>query len=209
MVQLLRPLLDLDGFPSPLVEQTIWYHAQRGLFLLDKHYRTQYTCRYQPVLQMFAVLHLTDVIARFFSGSVDAPAKDGPEAIQIGTEVLMQSRAGFAVAGPLQEMLRRTANECSIRLPRNLNELTVTPPPPKQVYQMDDLVDACTRPTYVQPIDQIHKRYLSTFSMDWTLYGATYGFLEPASDVKGLRFLPDEERGAQNFMQIRNLLNTN
>jgi hypothetical protein len=207
VVQLLRPLLDLEGFASPLVEQTIWDHAQRGLFLLDQHYRRQYTCRYQPVLQMFAVLHLTDVIARFFPDGVDIPAKDGLQAIQCGIEVLMQSRAGFAVAGPLQQMLRRTADECSIHLPKYLNELTVAPPP-RQVYHVDDLIDACTRPSYVQPVDQIHKRYLSTFSTDWALDGASYGLLEPASGVARLRFPPDEERAAQNLLQIRDQLNT-
>lgn len=103
---------------------------------------------------MFAVLHLTDVIARFFPGGVDIPAKGGAKTIQFGMEVLMRSRAGFTVAGPLRYMLRRTANECSIRLPRYLNELIVASPP-KQVYYMDDLIDACTRPTYVQPVDQI------------------------------------------------------
>ena len=67
---------------------------------------------YQLALQMFAVLHLTNVVAWFFPGGVDIPAKDRPAAMQFGAEVLMQSRAGFAVAGPLQQMLRKTAHEC-------------------------------------------------------------------------------------------------
>ena len=207
MVQLLRPLLDFEGFPSSLIEEIIWDNAQQGLFLLDEHYRTQYTCRYQPVLQMLAVLHLTDVIARFFPGGVEGPRKDGPEAIKFGMESLMQSRPGFAVAGPFREMLRSTAKECSIRLPRELDELMI--PPPNQLYQLDDLINACTRPSYVQPINQIHKRYLPSFSADWASDGASYGFLEPALDARRLRVPSAEERGARSLMQIRNLLNTN
>jgi len=209
VIHLLRPLLDFEGFPTSLVEETIWNHAQQGLFLLDEHYRTQYTCRYQPVLQMFAVLHLADIIARFFPGGIEGRSKDGPEAIQFGMEALMQSRAGFPIAGPLQEMLRRTANECSIRLPRNLSEIMAAPTPPKQIYRMDDLIDACTRPSYIQPVDAIHLRYLPSLSADWAAEGASLGFLEPGSGSRRLRVTSAEERGAQSLMQIRNLLNTN
>ncbi|KAL2073464.1 hypothetical protein VTL71DRAFT_10788 [Oculimacula yallundae] len=46
IVQLLRPLLDLDGFPSSLVDGAIWEHAQEGLRLLENYYQPQYTFRY-------------------------------------------------------------------------------------------------------------------------------------------------------------------
>jgi hypothetical protein len=190
------------------VEEILWNHAQEGLFLLDEHYRTQYTCRYQPVLQMFSILHLVDVIARFFPGGIEGGSKDGPEAIQFGLETLMQSRSGFPVAGPLQEMLRRTATECSIRLPRNMVDLMVSPRPPKQIYRMDDLIDACTRATYTQPVAEIHSKYGPSFSADWAIDGVFFGFQEPASGATRLRVPSAEERGAQSLMQISNLLNT-
>ena len=201
MIQLLRPLLDFENFPSTLVEEVIWNTAQEGLSLLDGHYRTQYTCRYQSVLQMFGVLHLTDVICRFFPHSVDGSSKDGATAIQLGMEVLTQSYPGFPVVGPLQEMLRRTANECSVSLPTNLTL-------PKQRYGMDELIDACTRPSYVQPATEIHNRYLESFSVDWANNGGTYGFHEPSLG-KRLWITATEEQSAQSLMQIRNLLNTN
>jgi hypothetical protein len=40
---------------------------------------------------------------------------------------------------------------------------------------------------------------LSTFSTGWTLDGASYGLLDPASDTLRLRFPSDEERAAQNL----------
>jgi len=206
VVHLLRPLLDLEGFPSPLVEEIIWTHAQQGLFLLDEHYRTQYTCRYQPVLQMFSILHISDLVARFFPGGVEGGSKDGPEAIQFGTEALIQSRTGFPVAGPLQEMLRKTAKECSIRFP--MNEIMAVPKLPRGIYRIDDLIDACTRPSYIQPVNEIHSRYLPSISVDWVAEGAVLGFIEPGSGARRLRVPSEDERGAQSLMQIRNLLNT-
>ncbi len=205
-MQLLRPLLDLKNFPSASVEEVIWNHAQRGLFLLDAHYRTQYTCRYQPVLQMFAVLHLTDLIARFFPGGIEGNSKDGPEAIQFGLEALMQSRAGFPIAEPLQELLRKTTNECGIRLPKNVMDSFA--PPPKRMYLMDDFIDACTRPTYTQPTSEIQSKYVPSFVSDWASEGAAFGFAEltGASKIGGTSA---EQSGAQSLMQIRNLLNTN
>lgn len=189
-----------------MVEDVVWNHAQQGVYLLDEHYRTQYTCRYQPVLQMFAVVHLTDAIARFFPGGKEGGSKDGPDAITFGMDALIQSLVGFPIAGPLQELLRRTANELYIRLPRNLSEVMAPPKPPKPMYQLDDFVDACSRPTYSQPILEIRNRFGSGFAADWASEGASFGFLRGPSRVH----VPSaEERGAQSLMQIHNLLNSN
>ncbi|KAH6667253.1 hypothetical protein B0J14DRAFT_677059 [Halenospora varia] len=207
VIQLLRPLLDYQGFHSQLIEETIWNHAQQGLFLLDKHYRTQYTCRYQPVPQMFAILHLCDTIARFFPGGVEGSSKDGPEAIQFGIEALLESSMGFPVAGPLQEMLLKTATECSIRLPPNPTGLMIPQNTPRQTYRIDDFINACTRPSYCQPVHEIHLRYLPSMSADFVTDGASFGFLHPAAGVRSLGVPLTEERGAQSVMRIRNLLN--
>jgi hypothetical protein len=209
VIQLLRPLLNFEGFPSHLIEDIIWKHAQQGLALLDKHYRVQFTCRCQPVLQMYAVLHLTDVVARFFPGGVEGRCKDGPEAIKLGMEVLQESSLGFPVAGPMLEMLRRTANVCSIRIPMKAAQLEGAFPLPKRAYQMDDFIDVCTRPTYVQPVDEIHQRYLPSISVDWLAHGGAFGFLEPTPGARESRIPSAEEIGAQSLMQIRNLLNSN
>jgi len=190
-----------------MVEETIWKHAQDGLFLLDEHYRTQFSCRFQPVLQMFAVLHLSDTIARFFPGGIEGKSKDGPEAIQFGLEVLMQSAAGFPVAGPLQEMLRKEAKQCSIRLPKSF-DLMVSMKPSQQVYRIDDLIDACTRPTYTQPLDELIPRYVPSFAADWAVEEPSAGILGPTYGASSVRVPSAEETGAQNLMHIHNLLNT-
>jgi len=158
---------------------------------------------------MLGVLHLVDIIARFFSSGVEGSGKDGPAAIQLGLEVLFESRGGCAISGPLQEMLRRTAVDCSIRLPPNTRDLFILPLKNRS-YHMDDLIDACTRPSYVQPISEINHRYTSTFAAEWASEAPSFGFREPTPDSRRLRYPPSaEERGAQSLMQIRNLLNTN
>ncbi|KAH6699924.1 hypothetical protein BKA61DRAFT_212174 [Leptodontidium sp. MPI-SDFR-AT-0119] len=157
---------------------------------------------------MFAVLYLTDIIARFFPGGMEGGGKDGFEAVQFGMEVLTQSRVGFPIASTLQEMLRRTSNECSIRLSWNPTEFMAIPRPLK-VYRMDDFLDACTRPTYTQPIDQIHLKYVPSFSSEWAIEGSAFGFLEPSPGTRSLGVSLAKERDAQSLLQIRNLLNTN
>ena len=95
------PLLKLDGFPSHLVEDIIWHQAQKGLVLLNEQYRVQFTCRCQPVLQMYSLLHFADVVARYFPGGNEGQWKDGPEAIKAGMEILKESVPGFPIAGIL------------------------------------------------------------------------------------------------------------
>ncbi len=209
VIQLLRPLLEFKGLPLNGIDQAIWNHAQTGLLLLDRYYRTHFTCRYQPVLQMFAVLHLCHVVARFFPGRIDAESKDGPAAVQFGIEVLMQSRAGFPVAGTLQELLRRTANEYSVRLSSNTNDPMGASHYPGPIFRTDDFIDACTRPSYMQPISEIHAKFHSNFSIDWVAESLYFGFKESLFGDRSLRISDSEERAAQNLMQISNLLNTN
>lgn len=115
-------------------------------------------------------------------------------------EALMQSRAGFPIARPFQELLLRTANECSVCLP---NDLMALPGPPKMVYMMDDFIDACTRPTYDQPVEDIHLNDQPTFGG----LGLSFEFREPGESAR-LSVLYSEEGEAHSPMQICNRLNT-
>lgn len=174
--------------------------------MLDQHYRTQYTCRYQPVFQMFAILHFCDVIARFFPEKVNSSSKDGAEAIQFGMEVLMQSYAGFPIAGTFQELLRRTALNCSVPLPKNWAELMTPTRLPMPKYRADDFIDACTRLSYSQPIADIEIRFEPQFSANWDIQSPSQGFKDYGQT---LRRSDAEERAAQHLMQISKLLNNN
>lgn len=183
--------------PSHIIEEVVWTHAQRGLSLLEEQYRSRYTYRYQPVLQMFSILHLCDAVARYFPNRVDGSSRDGTEVVMCGIEALTQSRVGFAVAGPLQEMLGRMAIECSIPLPRRLEELMPSRST-GQEYGLDDMLDACCRASYVQPSHKIINRFNPQFSTDWVSKAYSYGF--PVFAAEGSSLRKSEEAGAQRLI---------
>jgi len=185
----------------------VWSQAQQGLFLADQHYHTQYTSRYQPVLQIFTLMHLCDVVARFFPDKVDSSSKDGSEAVQFIMKVLSQSHASYPITGIFEELLRKSVSQCSLRLSSDVNELLARSA--KLGYKMDDFIDACTRPTYLQPVDEIHMNFSDSFIMDWVSEAPSLGFQERDIGASRLRITnSEEEKGAQSLMQIRNLLNT-
>ncbi|KAI9731647.1 MAG: hypothetical protein M1818_007777 [Claussenomyces sp. TS43310] len=173
IVQLLRPLLDLKGFPNEFVEGVVWKHAQEGLFLLSQHYETRYTCRYQPVLQIFAILHLCDVIAPRYPTKRDTIPKE-PDAIQSGIQCTMQSQQAFPIAGPLVGILRRLATECSIHIPTPINDAMLLP----AIYEIDDVIGSGTRPSYSQPIADIQARYSSGIAAEWAVEAPTFCLME-------------------------------
>lgn len=212
MLQLLRPLIDLDGFPSVLVEEVVWTHAQHALFLLENYYRTHYTCRYQPVLQMFAISSICDLVARFFptKSTNDIRTKDGPEAITLGLEVLQDSLVGFPAAGAIHELLRRAAVGCSVRLPHSLDHLMAPPRSPCPTYSYEDFINVCTRPSYHQPVWSVREKFDKKLAEDWYNQSPEYGFKAPEPGERSLRGLQNEpDRGVQYLMQITNLLNRN
>lgn len=205
VILLLRPLMDFEGFPHTIIHEKMWRNTQEGLFLMDVYYHSSYTCRYMPVLQMFNMLHLCDSVARFFPTKVDGFGADGAEAINLGLTILKQCRQGCPIAGTFQELLCRTSNEVGIELPNDLAE--VMPSGLKTRYSTDDILDACTRFNYTIPADLIQRRFTPDFSREWTIEGPRYGFALPDERTTSRVNRSDEERGAQNLMHIRNLLN--
>ena len=66
------------------------YSVPKGM--LGLHLSAYFGLR--TVLQIFAILHLSNVVTRFFPDKVNSTSKGGPEAMQFGMEALTQSRAG-------------------------------------------------------------------------------------------------------------------
>ncbi|OAF61269.1 hypothetical protein VC83_02038 [Pseudogymnoascus destructans] len=208
IVQLLCPLLELEGFPSRLVDEVVWSHAQHALLLLERHYRLHYTCRYQPALQMFVVLNICHLIARFFPAKPnnDPSIKDGSEAVTIGIEVLHESNIGFPAAGALQELLRRSAAAYSLKLPPSLDYLLTSQGNVRTAHSYNDFIDVCTRPSYHQPLRGVRENFDSNFAEEWYAQSPEFGFRLPPP---GQQLQTESDRGIPYLMQIRNLLNTN
>ncbi|KAI9821198.1 MAG: hypothetical protein M1827_003932 [Pycnora praestabilis] len=176
LVNLFRPLLALESFSAPAHEHLraiAVKYAKRGLDMVET-YRGLYTCRYQPSLQTFCVLHMCDLLIKY--NSVDPTAT---EVVRFCLTVLKESadgQGGFSVCGPLQETFRQAAVEYGVALPDDLDELMVCPP---SQYSPDDVLDACTRLSYAQPVNQVNMNFESTmaddFAEEWREFIEGYG----------------------------------
>lgn len=210
VTQLLRPLLSLGDFPRGTmiaIEEEIWRHAQTGLYLLERHYRTHWTCRYQPAQQLFSLLHLSDVVARFFPKKTEKNSKSGPEAVQLALDVFGESRQGLPIAGQFQAVLFRVANEYSFGLPEGSKGIIH---PELISTSTDDTIEAYGNASFFPPpLNDILKRYRPTFTRDWISESPSYGFKERIGASRRREPLDSVELGAENLMRIRNLLNAN
>ena len=202
MVHLFRPLLDLKALPEASMDHikalTV-ENAWRGLEIQRK-YRKLFTCRLQPSLQNFALLHCGDALVRFANSSVDAT-----EVVQFCLGALKESadgRGGFGVCGPLQEMFRRTAVECEVPLPYNITDLVGT-----EQYGADQLLDACTRLSYTQPTTQVVSNFdegvVQHFAEEWRRL--VEGDRDDESEHDGS--ISERSNTSERYMKIDSVLN--
>ncbi|CAD6453261.1 de89cb45-2a9a-49ba-a8cc-09cd27b07efc [Sclerotinia trifoliorum] len=202
-VHLLSPLLAMGESPvGPLV----WQHAQEGLNLVEDEYRFQYSCRYQPVSQLFAILHLSEVLIRAFPEIDKEFGRDGVASIRLATEILAESHSSFPVAGVFMTMLQETARRFLTRFPNALEDVFRFRRRNSK-YHLDDAMNACGGPTYVQPIEVIQRRFSPDMQSQWILHAASEHLRLP-HEASTSRQLSLEETGAQNLMRILNLHNT-
>jgi hypothetical protein len=161
LVQLFRPLLHgqfFTGDDQAELRRIVMFHARSGLEPLS-HAKRLYTSRYFLPLMAFCLLHLGDTIMS--CAPHDPPAR---ETLKFCLETLQQARAGFPLCGPLQFLFRQRAEECGVRIPEQLKELTES----FSSYAMDDILDACTRLTYAEPLDQIVDNIDTNIAKDWS-----------------------------------------
>ena len=135
----------------------IIHHARSGMDILD-HARRLYSSRYHMPLLTFCTLHLGDALVRH-------SPKEPPASlvVEVCLKTIQETRAGFAICGPLQELFRRTATECGVALPDYIDDLMG---PSK--YTVDQILDACTRLSYTQPFDQVLRHILPTVADNWS-----------------------------------------
>lgn len=197
MVSLFRPLVGVEHFTGSVTqvdpESLAMHNAQEGLVLL-KQYQTIFTCRYQPQLQMLCLIHLADFLVRFGAPRV------AQEAALFCLESLKESRVGYAVCGPLQELFQRTLIECGIPI---LNELAEAASPVSD-FCLDEVMDACTRLSYTQPVEHIRRRLAPNIAEDWDREMIRLRVPSPDSSTSSSRrFHGDNDK----LMQIRSILN--
>lgn len=122
--------------------------ARQGLELCQR-YRYLFSNRYQPPMQAFCLLHLSDLILR--------QSKQGVEAtILFCFEMLSESLPGFPMIGPMQAMFCESVLSCGYKLPVNVEKLMGGRT--WQSYSREDKLECCERLTYAQPVDMLAER---------------------------------------------------
>jgi len=110
-----------------------------------------------PLLS-FCCVHLAD--AHIYYTLEDSP---GPGAAELCLGTLQQNREGFAICGPLQELFRRRAIERGVQLPEGIRPIVES----VAHFGIDDFLDACTRLSYTQPLDQVQIHFDENIAHEW------------------------------------------
>ncbi|KAL8703629.1 MAG: hypothetical protein Q9201_003199 [Fulgogasparrea decipioides] len=162
MLQHLTPLLQSNLFTGSNYQHVLGLvvnHAKEGARLLD-HSRRLYSTRYLMPLCSFCIVHIGDALVRY---SVRDPP--GTEVVEFCLGMLQEASIGFPLCGPLQDLFRRAAvEECGVLLPSNVEEMTGN----VGSYGMDDILDACTRLDYKQPVDQSVRHLDERIAEEWS-----------------------------------------
>ena len=109
-------------------------------------YESIYGNFYLTPLQIFCMVHLCDTVVRY-----DGHGNITPRMVDFCLTSLQEAKIGYPVAGPLQKMFRLSLAEYSIPIPNELERMIGV----SARIGPEELLDACTRPTYRQPIAQI------------------------------------------------------
>ena len=160
VINIFNPLLCLPDTPREtfgVIKDILLRHAHRGMDLLAQ-YRDVYGASYQSPLQLFCLVHICDAIV-----SHDSHGSSTAEVIRFCIEDLQDAKAGYPLAGPLQRMFANSVAESNVALPSDLERLVG----PSYHYQLDDLLNACNRPSYKLPVAQLRPNMSPTLAQDF------------------------------------------
>lgn len=166
------------------------FHARSSVELLA-HAKRLYSARFSMPLLSFCLVHVCDGLVRF--SPQEPPASD---TVEFCLEVLQQTSAGFALCGPLQSLFCQTVEECGVHLSDEMRALMGS----FDHYVMDDILDACTRLSYTQPLDQILPHIDPETAKEWA---GEWQRQVVGANGQGRRGSSSSGR----YMQIGNLLN--
>jgi len=143
---------------------------------------------------LFCIVHVCDALVGY----------DSQGAFTINTarfclESLEEAKTGYPLAGPLQKMFRLALDEYSITLPNELERLCG----PTSKYGPEELLDACTRPSYQQPIVQLLPNLDPGLAQDFMDEWQKLCEERPQQN----QLVESSEPTRQYSMQINNLLN--
>lgn len=195
IVQHLSPLLHTPYFATADQESLralVVFHAQSGMEMLE-HCRRLYSSRYLSPLVTMCTLHISDAVIRHTPQPQNS--KFARDTISFCFESLQEAGAGFKICGALQELFRRTVVGTSLSLPDNLEDLMEPP----QNFGVNEILGACTRLEYTQPLSQVLNHIDPSIGSDWLRYWQS---LIMAPEGQFTKPTPTER-----YLQIPSLLN--
>ena len=111
--------------------------------------------------------------------------------------MLQEAKVSYAIVEPLQKMFCLALKEYDLVVPKDLEALVE----PIAQYGPEELLDACTRISYRQPLNQIIPNMASSLSMDFM------HVRKQLDGRSGANHLTAAEAVIHNRMQITSLLN--
>ena len=160
IVLLFLPIFHIEHI-SPafhsLIRGYILQSARHGLDLLRRSVDGHLRYGYLP-MTMQSIIHLGDTVARLSSDSNEKVA-----AIKLCAYALQQNRKCFQLAGPLLQLLRDNLRQIDPGLIQYVDEVFGK----ENQYTMDEILEACTRLTYRQPMKQITRFISPAFEHEW------------------------------------------
>ena len=120
-------------------------HARAGLHLLVR-YREIYSNFYLSPFQLLCLIQLCDAVVRY-----DSTGGTTPQTIHFCLASLEEAKGGYPLAGPLQKMFRQAVADYNIPVPDEFEQMMGS----AASLGPEDLLDACSRASYRQPINQL------------------------------------------------------
>ena len=109
-------------------------------------YKRIYTNFYLSPIQLFCLVILADAVVRF-----DGHGDTTPKTVEFCLTSLEEAKVGYPIAGPLQRMFRLSLTEYRIAVSDKLEKIIKA----SARIEPEELLDACTRPTYKAPMPQL------------------------------------------------------
>lgn len=161
MLHLLQPLLYRGEFYQESYEQLqslVVRYAKQGLELL-KRYSRLYTNYYLSPLYLFCLVHLCDAVVRYDASK----EKSRTDYIYYCFTSLEQAKVGYPLAGPLQKMFRLALSDYGVLDPDEMERMIGA----SARIGPEELLEACTRPSYRLPIFQILPNVETSLGQDF------------------------------------------
>ena len=198
LVNLLEPLLYLEETRTSTrdaIADLLVKHSKEGLSLLIR-YCELYSAEYMTPVMLFCTVQVCDAIV-----SHDCHDQSTIDTIRFCLVSLTDAKACYPIAGPLARMFANSLHDRQFDLPSDLQSFI----PEKSAYELEELLNACTRPTYRIPVSQLLPSLKPSLAEDFLEEWQRANVHDVAMDISSP--VSESSTKTQRSMQISSLLN--